>query len=114
MDRANLIKSYTDRGILPEKIHVTGSPSVCIWSKSRKCLVGNRGEPDIQEVIKIEPDGIVMNECHFRLSTENNVTITLMIHEELEVNKINQSPGIIITGATYGKPYFRFGWIPKN
>jgi len=114
MDRENLIKKYTDQGVMSSKIHVTASPSVCIWSKTRKCLVGNRGEPDIHEVIRIEPDGVIIDECDFRISTENNVIIPLMVHEEIDSHQINQSPGIVITGATYGKPHFRFGWIPKN
>ena len=32
---------------------------------------------------------------------------------ESDVKEINESEGIIVTNATYGKPYFRFGFIPN-
>ena len=32
---------------------------------------------------------------------------------EFDVKEINESEGIVVTNATYGKPYFRFGFIPN-
>jgi len=103
-----LIKKYTDIGIYPEKITVTENPSVCLWSVSRKCLVGSPGQPDQVELIT-DKDGT-------RLSYENNKMVTLSVNTRngIDADAINASEGIIVTAATYNENNFRFGYVPKN
>tara|TARA_R110000803_G_scaffold3218_3_gene10971 strand:+ start:33 stop:359 length:327 start_codon:yes stop_codon:yes gene_type:complete len=106
---SKLREKYLQLGIKDEKIIETEIPSVVIWSLSRKCIVGGIGQEPALEVIKL-PDG------NARISYENNRFITMQNHEEglIPVNKINQSDGIIVTDKTYGLPYYRFGYIPKQ
>ena len=96
------MKKYIDRGVFQQKIVQTSKPSVCNWSLTRKCLVGENG---------IEPLEIIDNEITFK----NNRMISLQIRENLSdelVKEINESEGIIITDALYENPErFRFGFI---
>jgi hypothetical protein len=91
------------------KIIPTVSPSVVIWSKTRKCLVDGKDQPNSLEVID---DG----NGNLRATDDNNIFISLQNRSELtesDVKEINESEGIVVTNATYGKPYFRFGFIPN-
>jgi len=103
-----VVKHYTDLGILREKIHFSTQPSVCIWSLSRKCIVGEKDKPQAGELVK---DGE-----YNRLSYDNNRSISMLMHEQksVDVNKINNSFGIVVTGALYGRPDYRFGFIPEK
>ena len=106
---SKLREAYIKLGIKDEKIIETEMPSVVIWSLSRKCIVGGKGQEPALEIIK-QPDG------NARTSYENNRMVTMQIHKEglIPVNKINQSDGIIVTDKTYGLPYYRFGYIPNK
>lgn len=106
---SKLRKKYLQLGIKDEKIIETENPSVVIWSLSRKCIVGGKGQEPALEIIK-QPDG------NARTSYENNRMVTMQIHKEglIPVNKINQSDGIIVTDKSYGLPYYRFGYIPNK
>ena len=100
---------FINKGVHQTKIITTNSPSVVIWSKTRKCLVGGRDQPNSLEVID---DG----NGNLKATYENNIFISLQNRSELsefDVKEINESEGIIVTNATYGKPYFRYGFIPK-
>jgi hypothetical protein len=101
----NVIKQYIDRGVHQQKIIQTSQSSFCIWSLSRKCLVGENG---------IEPLEIIENQ----LTYKNNRIISLQIRTELTndlVKEINESDGIIVTDALYEHPErFRFGFIPNE
>ena len=102
----NLVKKYTDVGVFGNKIVVSKNPSVCNWSLSRKCLVGENGiEP-------LEVFGIV--DGTLKATYENNRMVSMLNRTEINVDEINNSNGIIISDATYGKPYFRFGFIPTE
>lgn len=106
---SKLQEAYMELGIKPEKIIETEMPSAVIWSLSRKCIVGGKGQEPTFEIIK-QPDG------NYIISYENNRMVTMQLHKEglIPVNKINQSDGIIVTGKTYGLPYYRFGYIPNK
>jgi hypothetical protein len=106
---SKLREKYLQLGIKDEKIIETESPSVVIWSLSRKCIVGGTGQEPALEVIKL-PDG------NAKVSYKNNRYVTMYNHKEasIPVNKINQSDGIIVTDKTYGSPYYRFGYIPNK
>jgi len=100
-------KRFVQQGVQENKIVMTNNPSVCIWSLSKKCLVGENGI-DTLEIIDCK-DG------NKRLTYENNVCVSLHVRTELtekDIKEINDSEGIIITNATYGKPFFRYGFIP--
>jgi len=99
----DLIKKYTELGVYKNKIIASKLPSVCNWSLSRKCLVGENG------VVPIE---IVSDDGNKRLTYENNRMVSMQNRTEIDINEINNSDGIIISDATYGKQYFRFGFIP--
>ena len=102
----SLIKKYVDAGVFQNKIIVLSLPSVCTWSVSRKCLVGTNG---------IEPLEILDNgDGNKRLSFENNRMVSMQNRTEIDIDEINNSNGIIISDATYGEPYFRFGFIPTE
>jgi hypothetical protein len=103
------ITRFINKGVYQTKIIPTESPSVVIWSKTRKCLVGGKDQPNPLEVID---DG----NGNLSLGIDNNITISLQNRSELtesDVKEINESEGIIVTNATYGKPYFRYGFIPN-
>ena len=103
------ITRFINKGVYQTKIIPTESPSVVIWSKTRKCLVGANGQPDSFELI-----GDVNG--NLKVTYDNNIFISLQNRSELsesDVKEINESEGIIVTNATYGKPYFRFGFIPN-
>lgn len=102
MNKYKLIKMYLDRGVYQNKIIITQKPSVCNWSLTKKCLVGENNI-EVLEVVKGE------------LTYKNNRLVSLLVRTELtkdDVNKINNSDGIIITDAIYGNPHYRYGFIP--
>ena len=98
-------KKYIDRGVQGNKIIITGKPSVCIWSLTRKCVVNENGI-DALEVI------------NGTLTGERNKMVSLSVREDLPdeiVKQINESEGIIVSTALYDNPErFRFGFIPTN
>lgn len=99
-----LIETYIKKGVFRNKIIITKYPAICSWSLTRKCLV-NENNVETLELI----DNV--------LTYKNNRIITLIVRSELtndDINEINNSDGIIITDALYGKPYFRYGFIPIN
>lgn len=103
------VSRFLYKGVNQTKIITTESPSVVIWSKTRKCLVGGKDQPPCLEIVD---DG----NGNSKLTIENNIFISLQNRSELtesDVKEINESEGIIVTNATYGKPYFRFGFIPN-
>jgi hypothetical protein len=103
------VTRFIERGVHQTKIISTESPSVVIWSKTRKCLVGGKDQPNALELVD---DG----NGNLKATYDNNIFISLQIRSELtesDVKEINESEGIVVTNATYGKPYFRFGFIPK-
>ena len=79
------INRYIDLGVLPEKIVYTTTPVLCIWSLTRKCLVGGYGQPPAEELIH--------SNKNYRVSYENNRMVSLQLYADLDVNKINQSDG---------------------
>ena len=100
------ITRFINKGVYQTKIIPTESPSVVIWSKTRKCLVGGK---DTLEVVDT-------GNGNLKATYDNNIFISLQNRSELtesDVKEINESEGIIVTNATYGKPYFRFGFIPN-
>lgn len=104
------LKRFIDRGVYQTKIILTESPSVVVWSKTRKCFVGGKDQPGTLEVVD---DG----NGKLKATYDNNVFISLQNRSELtesDVKEINESEGIVVTNATYGKPYFRYGFIPKE
>jgi len=103
------ITRFINKGVYQTKITPTESPSVVVWSKTRKCLVGGKDQPNSLEVI-YDGDG------NLSLGIDNNIFISLQNRSELsesDVKEINESEGIIVTNVTYGKPYFRYGFIPN-
>jgi hypothetical protein len=103
------VTRFINKGVYQTKITSTESPSVVIWSKTRKCLVGGKDQPYSLEIV-IDTDG------NQKLTCDNNIFVSLQNRSELtesDVKEINESEGIIITNATYGKLYFRFGFIPN-
>jgi len=103
---SKLRKKYLALGIKDEKIIETEMPSVVLWSLTRKCLVGGKGQQPAEELTQL-PNG------NMKISYKNNRFITLQNHTEIPINEINQSNGIIVTDKTYNLPYYRFGYIPK-
>lgn len=104
------INRFISKGVHQIKMIPTESPSVVVWSKTRKCLVGGKDQPEALEVFD---DG----SGNLRATYENNIFISLQNRSELtdsDVKEINESEGIIVTNATYGKPYFRYGFIPSE
>ena len=103
------VTRFINKGVYQTKITSTESPSVVIWSKTRKCLVGGKDQPPTLEVVD---DG----SGNKKVTYDNNIFISLQNRTELtesDVKEINESEGIVVTNATYGKPYFRFGFIPN-
>ena len=103
------VTRFINKGVYQTKITSTESPSVVVWSKTRKCFVGGKGQPDPLEVVD---DG----NGNLKATYDNNIFISLHSKTELtesDVKEINESEGIVVTNATYGKPYFRFGFIPN-
>jgi phosphoribosyl-ATP pyrophosphohydrolase len=102
----DLINKYTDLGVKRDKIFVSTQPAMATWSYTRKCVVGENGV----ETLEIVPT----NDGNHEITFKNNVRVSLLCYDTLPVKKINDSDGIIITAETYGKPYFRFGFIPER
>ena len=103
------VTRFINKGVYQTKIITTEVPSVVIWSKTRKCLVGGKYQPDPLELVD---DG----NGNLKVTVDNNIFISLQCRSELtesDVKEINESEGIIVTNVTYGKPYFRFGFIPQ-
>ena len=104
------VTRFINKGVYQTKIIPTESPSVVIWSKTRKCLVGGKHQPETLEVVD---DG----NGNLKGTYDNNIFISLHNRTELtesDVKEINESEGIVVTNVTYGKPYFRFGFIPNK
>ena len=102
---------YISMGVDADKVIVTKSPSMALWSTSRKCLLGGKGEPEALEVVQSQSGST------FTATYDNNRHVSLPIRKELTeemVKEINDSDGIIATCAHYGEPNFRYGFIPKN
>lgn len=96
-------------GVLPEKVVITEHASVCMWSTSRRCLVGENGIPSGEVVIDEHGNGA--------LTFENNVLVSLQLHLGLDSNeviKINNSDGIIASKANNGGVYFRYAFKPTK
>ena len=93
-----IIKKYTDLGITCDIIY-TRNPSVCTFSITRKCLVGESG------VSALELHGN-------KLTYENNRLVSLQVHDNPNVQNINQSNGIIVT--EYDSDCYRFAFIPTT
>ena len=103
------LNRFIQAGVFESKMIPTENPSVVIWSKTRKCLVGGKGQPDALELIQ-RINGV------YELTYENNIFISLQVRSELtesDVKEINESKEIIVTNATYGEPYFRYGFISQ-
>ena len=103
------VERFIKQGVNPLKIIQTENPSVVNYSKTRKCLVGGTHQPPAIEFIK-NGDG------NLKATYENNAIISLLNRSELtisDIDEINESNGIVVTNATYGKPYFRYGFIPR-
>ena len=106
-----LIKETLDRfikaGVLLEKVHISNNPSVTTWNINKKCEVNNTSS------LEMVPD----ENGNLRISTENNRFVSMHNYDKLEpdlVEKINSSEGILVSYATYGKPYYRFNFIPTK
>jgi DNA integrity scanning protein DisA with diadenylate cyclase activity len=103
------VTRFINKGVYQTKITPTELSSAVIWSKTRKCLVGSKYQPNPLEVVE-DVNG------NLHATYDNNVFISLQNRSELtesDVREINESEGIVVTNATYGKPYFRFGFIPN-
>ena len=66
------LNRFINKGVHQTKIITTNSPSVVIWSKTRKCLVGGKDQPNSLEVID---DGM----GNLRATYDNNIFISLQI-----------------------------------
>jgi len=95
---------YTTLGVSPNKIYKTVHASVCVWSKTRKCLVGENGIPSL-ELVKKENNKVY-------LTYKNNHMVFLKNYTKIDVNKINKSEGIIVNDID--SEYFRFSYIPST
>lgn len=63
---------------------------------------------DEDKIITTEaPSLVVYGDRHVSLQIRAELT-------EQDVKEINESDGIIVTNQVYGKPHFRYGFIPKN
>ena len=103
-----LVEKYVKAGVHQNRIITTKQPSVVNWSLSRKCIVGENGI----EPLEVIDDG----NGNKRLSYENNRMVSMLIRTELtkdDIDEINNSEGIICTGALYGREGFRYGFIPS-
>jgi hypothetical protein len=110
LQRSQILEKYLKLGILYEKINISNNSSVAIWSISRNCEVGGKGNPSSLEFLTIEGNKVIA-------TYENNRYVTMLIYSEITnemVNKINSSNGILVSYETYGKPYYRFGYIPTQ
>ena len=100
-------EDYIKMGVNPDKIHISVVPSICTWSVSRKCLVGNTKQGPPKEEVVTRSDGSM------EMTYENNRIVSMQNHITIDVNKINDSAGIIIPeNNTDG--YFRYGLIPTE
>lgn len=100
-------ENYIKLGVNPDKIHVSIVSSICTWSVSRKCLVGNTKKGPPKGEVVTRGDGTL------ELTYENNRIVSLRDWKTIDVDKINQSPGIIIYEG-YEDKYYRFEYIPTN
>ena len=57
---------------------------------------------------------VITENGNTRLSNENNRIVAMLNRKEndVDVDEINNSDGIIVSDATYGKPHYRFEFIP--
>lgn len=106
-----LVAKYIYLGVKRDKLYITVNPSVAIWSLTRKCMVGGRGQPEALEAVK-DSNG------NYYSSYANNRTVTLQVRNKITpelVEEINNSEGIVVTSETYGGQYeYRFAFIPTN
>jgi hypothetical protein len=101
-----LIEKYVNHGINQDKIITTIYPSVFIWSKTRKCIVGKSTNVDPLELIE-DKSG------NKKLSYENNIMLSMKVRTHLskkDINEINNSNGIVCTEFENG---FRYTMIPN-
>jgi glutaredoxin len=97
------IERYLNAGVLREKIHVTYNPSVCKWSHRKARVLDSTDESF--DVVKDKKGNLSAD-------FSKMVLVSLQPHKSLDVKKINNSNGIIIT--IYNGLYYRFGFIPKQ
>jgi hypothetical protein len=103
------VTRFINKGVDGTKIVSTELPSVALWSKTSKCLVGAKDQPDSLEIV-------LDNGGNWKATYDNNIIVQLLTRSELtesDVREINESEGIIVTNVTGGFPYFRFGFITK-
>ena len=70
------ITKFINKGVYQTKIIPTESPSVVTWSKTRKCLVGGKYQPDALEVVD---DG----NGNLKATYDNNIFISLQNRSDL-------------------------------
>lgn len=95
------LKGYMDLGVLREKLFYTQSPSICLWSITRNCLVGGVDKYPAEELVK---DG-----KNYKVTYENNRMVSLKVRTGIAVDEINNSAGIIITDCDDG---FCYDYVP--
>ena len=108
-----IYNDYIAKGIIPEKLHQSKVPSICLFSLSKNKIIENNSD-----VYDLVPD----NEGNLKLTIGNNRFVSLLVQSSLseeDVNKINNSNGIIIASdesyyTEKQKEYFRFGYIPNE
>jgi hypothetical protein len=104
LNENELIQLFVSLGVKSEKIIITTLPSIAVYSLSRKCLVGEKNQPDPLELLEDNS-----------LSYKNNRWVSLQMHDNLNVDEINNSNGIIVSNATDKKAgYYRYQFIPLN
>ena len=64
------VTRFINEGVYQTKIITTELPSVVIWSKTRKCLVGGKDQPDSLEIV-------VDGEGNQKATYDNNIFISL-------------------------------------
>lgn len=104
-EKTKLIEKYTKLGINSNKIIVT-TRSIVLWSLMKKQIIDYK-----------ESSELIKNRNLLRFSQEKSRTVNLELHPNIskkDVIKINESEGIIVSTVTYGKPYYRYGFIPSE
>lgn len=101
------LNRFINAGVFPEKIYISNNPSITTWNINKKCEVNNTMS------LEMIPD----ENGNLRITHENNRFVSMHNHDKLDldlVDKINSSEGILVSYATYGKPYYRFNFIPNK
>ena len=78
------VTRFINKGVYQTKITSTESPSVVIWSKTRKCLVGGKDQPPTLEVVD---DG----SGNKKVTYDNNIFISLQNRTELTESDVTSS-----------------------